>query len=497
MIRPKHIRTKLSWAGAALVLALAAAPGASAKDTLKLGIALEPPHLDPTAGAAAAIDEVVYQNVFQGLTRIDRNATVQPSLAREWDISEDGLTYTFRLKEGVTFHDGTTFDAGDVVFSLDRARAEDSVNAQKQLFEAIDTVEAVDDLTVRVTLKNPSGRFLYNMGWGDAVIVAPESAEGNKAAPVGTGPFRFVEWAKGSRITLARNPDYHGTPARLSEVIFRIITDRQAQIAALKAGDVDAIPNMGASEALPDFQADPRFHVEIGATEGETILAINNAKPFLDDPRVRRAMAHAIDKEAILIAQESQAKLIGSHFSPSHPAYVDLTGTYPYDPAKARALLAEAGATDLTLKMVLPPPSYARVGGEIIAAMLLDVGIRTEVENVEWAQWLDQVFKRTDYDLTIVSHTEPLDIGIYARDDYYFNYDSSASKKLYRSISVETNPVLLKSFYRDLQKLITTDAVNVYLYMLPKNGVWDARLDGLWANSPIQANDVTEVRWTE
>ncbi|MCR9255679.1 MAG: ABC transporter substrate-binding protein [Alphaproteobacteria bacterium] len=492
------IRLNAVWAaGAAVFIGVTSSFGgaATAKDTLTLGIALEPPHLDPTAGAAAAIDEVVYGNVFEGLTRIDRNATVQPALAESWHISDDGLTYTFKLKSGVEFHDGTALDAGDVVFTLDRARGEDSVNAQKQLFGAIETVEAVDDLTVKVTLKNQSGRFLYNLGWGDAVIVAPESAETNKATPVGTGPFKFADWAKGSAIKIARNPDYHGTQPQLSEVTFRVITDRQAQIAALKAGDVDAIPNLGASEALPDFKADPNFHVEIGATEGETILAMNNAKPFLDDVRVRRAISHAIDKEAILIAQESQAKIIGSHFSPSHPAYIDLTGTYPYDTDRARTLLAEAGATDLTLTMILPPPSYARVGGEIIAAMLLDVGIKTEIENVEWAQWLDRVFKRTDYDLTIVSHTEPLDIGIYARDNYYFNYQSAPAKKLFESIAVETNPVMQRSFYRDFQKLITTEAVNVYLYMLPKNGVWNAKLRGLWANSPVQANDVTEVYW--
>ena len=139
---------------------------------LTIGVVLEPPHLDPTAGAAAAIDEVVYANVFEGLTRIGRDGAVQPGLAENWIISDDGLTYTFELREGVTFHDGTALDAGDVVFSLDRARGEDSVNAQKGLFDAIESVAQMDELTVEVTLSRPAGDFLYNMGWGDAVIVA-------------------------------------------------------------------------------------------------------------------------------------------------------------------------------------------------------------------------------------------------------------------------------------------------------------------------------------
>src|SRR5215470_1510733 len=166
---------------AAAAFALASGSTAlAARTDLVLGITLEPPHLDPTAGAAAAIDEVVYANVFEGLTRIGSNGEVLPALAESWTISDDGKVYTFKLHTGVKFHDGTPFDATDVKFSLDRARADNSTNAQKGLFAAIDAVEVIDPATVKVTLKHPQGSFLYNMGWGDAVIVAPESAETNK-----------------------------------------------------------------------------------------------------------------------------------------------------------------------------------------------------------------------------------------------------------------------------------------------------------------------------
>ncbi|MEL6752302.1 MAG: ABC transporter substrate-binding protein, partial [Pseudomonadota bacterium] len=177
-----------------------ATPALAAKTDFTMGMVLEPPTLDPTAEAAAAVDEVVYANIFEGLTRIGSDGAVQPGLAESWEISEDGKTYTFKLRGGVTFHDGTTFDAEDVKFSLDRARAEDSTNAQKALFASIETVEAVDATTVKVTLKQPTGNFLFNMGWGDAVMVAPESAETNKTAPVGTGPFKFDKWARGSTL---------------------------------------------------------------------------------------------------------------------------------------------------------------------------------------------------------------------------------------------------------------------------------------------------------
>lgn len=467
-------------------------------DTLTMGMVLEPPHLDPTAGAAAAIDEVVYANLFEGLTRIDGNGVVQPALAREWTISEDGLTYDFTLAEGVTFHDGAAFDASDVVFSLERAMADDSVNAQKSLFEPIETVTANDDGSLTITLKRPTGSFLFNMGWGDAVIVDPASADTNKSNPVGTGPFRFDQWRKGDMIRLQRNGDYWGDEVALETATFKIIPDPAAAVAAMMAGDVDAFANFPSPESIPQFEADPRFHVEIGSTEGETILAINNARPPFDDIRVRRALAHAIDRQEIIDGSEyGYGTPIGSHFAPHHPAYVDLTGRYPHDVAKAKELLAEAGASDLSLTISLPPPPYARRGGEIIQAQLAEAGITAELIPIEWAQWLEQVYGGKDYDLTIVSHTEPMDIGNYSRDNYYWGYHSDAFDALMDELTQATDPTEQNRILGEAQTLLAEDSVNVFLFELAKRGVWDARLEGLWANSPVQANDLTKVHWKQ
>nr|MBA3446006.1 ABC transporter substrate-binding protein [Pseudaminobacter sp.] len=323
---------------AASVLALASSSAAMAARTdLVLGVPLEPPHLDPTAGAAAAIDEVLYANVFEGLTRIGPNGEVLPALAESWTASDDGKVYTFKLRSGVKYHDGSDFNADDVKFSLDRARAEDSTNAQKALFAAIETVDVVDPASVKVTLKNPQGSFLYNLGWGDAVIVAPETAESNKEKPVGTGPFKFDNWAKGSAITLVRADGYWGDPVALDKAEFRIIPDAAAAIPALLSGDVQALPNFQLGDALPQVQSDPRFKVVIGSTEGETVLSTNNKKPPFDNLKVRQAIAHAIDRKAIIDGASGGFGVpIGSHFASHNPAYVDLTGTYPYDVAKAK-----------------------------------------------------------------------------------------------------------------------------------------------------------------
>ncbi len=482
-----------------LGLAVSASWVMAAKESLNLGMILEPPHLDPTAGAAAAIDEVVYANIFEGLTRIDKNGVVKPALASSWTVSDDQKTYTFHLQKGVTFHDGASFEAEDVVFSLNRARAEESVNAQKALFKPIESVTAKDPHTVVVTLSQPTGGFLFNLGWGDAVIVDPASAELNKSNPIGTGPFKFTKWVKGDRIVMVRNDAYWGTPAKLKTATIKIIPDPAAAVSAMMAEDIDAYANFPAPESLEQFKSDPRFSVVIGSTEGETILSTNNQKGPFKELKVRQAIAHAIDRKAIIDgAMFGYGTPIGTHFAPHHPAYVDLISTHPYDLEKAKQLLAEAGYPDGFKGVIkLPPPSYARRGGEIVASQLRKIGIDLEIVPVEWAQWLDQVFKNRDYDLTIVSHTEPMDIDIYARKDYYFAYDSPAFQALMQKLDATVETQARYEILGEAQRLISADCVNGFLFQLAKHGVWNKKIQGLWENSPVQANDLTEVYWVD
>jgi len=482
-----------------LLLALAGTQAMAGRTEITLGMQLEPPNLDPTGGAAAAIDEVVYANVFEGLTRFGPDGSVGPALASEWTIENDGARYVFTLQPNVTFHDGTELDAEDVVFSINRAMAEDSTNAQKQLFANIDNVEVVDPLTVAFNLTQADGNLLFNLAWGDAVIVGSESIDNAATNPVGTGPFVFDKWVQGDSITLKKNPDYWGEPAKLVKATFKFISEPTAAYAALMASDLDAFPAFPAPENLAQFDADPRFSVVVGTTEGETILAINNAKPPLDDVRVRQALSLAINREDIIDgAMYGYGTPIGSHFAPHHPAYVDLTAQTSFDPDKARALLKEAGhESDLTVSLKLPPPAYARRGGEIIAAQLRDVGVTAEIENVEWAQWLEQVFKGKDFDLTIVSHTEPMDIGIYAKPDYYFQYNNADFQALMTAFDSETDEARRTEMLQQAQQKIADDYVNGYLFQLAKTGVANNKLKGLWANSPTQANDLTAVYWDE
>lgn len=472
---------------------------AFAKSDITVAMQLEPPHLDPTSAAAQAIDSVVYTNVFEGLTRFMGDGSIVPGLAESWEISDDGTVYTFKLQDGVTFHDGTTMDGEDVKFSLDRARSEDSANAQKALFAGITDVTVVDPLTVKVTLKEPNGNFLFNMAWGDAVIVAPESIDDIKTNPIGTGAFKFAGWVQGDKIDLERNADYWGDQPALEKATFKFISDPTAAFAAMMAEDVDVFSGFPAPENLPQFEADPRFQVLVGSTEGETILSTNNKQPPFDDVRVRQALAHAIDRQAIVDgAMFGYGTPIGTHFAPHHPAYVDLTGNSTYDPEKAKALLAEAGFADgFETTLHLPPPSYARRGGEIIAAQLAAVGIKAEITNVEWAQWLETVFRGKNFGLTIVSHTEPMDIGIYARPEYYFQYDNPAFQDLMTTLNSTTDPDERTKLLGQAQTMISEDYVNGYLFQLAALSVAKAGVQGLWVNAPTAANDLTAVSWAD
>ena len=310
-----------------------------------------------------------------------------------------------------------------VQFSINRARDENSTNAQKGLFKGISSVDVVNSNVIKITLSNPNGGFIRNLAWGDAIILDPDTANSAASEPNGTGPFKFSKWVKGDRVELVKNNNYWGEAISLEKASFKFISDPTAAFAALMAGDIDAFPVYPAPETLAQFEADPNFNVIVGSTEGETILSTNNKSEKLKDVRVRKAIAHAINRQAIVDgAMFGIGTPIGTHFAPHHPDYIDLTSQSNYDPEKSKSLLSEAGVSDgLNLSLKLPPPSYARRGGEIIASQLREVGIETKIENLEWAQWLEQVFKGKDYDLTIVSHTEPMDIGIYGNPVIIFS----------------------------------------------------------------------------
>jgi peptide/nickel transport system substrate-binding protein len=493
--------------GVAAAIALAALPlsapcAEAAKTTLVLGMSVEPTGLDPTIAAPVAIGQVTWQNVYEGLVAIDRDGKIVPALAKSWTVTPDALTYTFTLQSGVKFHDGEPFDASVAKFALDRARAANSVNPQKQFFDSVETIEAPNPTTLVIKLKKPASNLLYWLGWPSSVMVAPKSAENNKTNPVGTGPFRFKSWSKGDRVELERNPDYwnKAKTVALTTATFRFLADPQAQAAALRAGDVDAFPEFGAPELYGAFQTDKRFAAVVGNTELKVVAGMNNARKPFSDKRVRQALMMAVDRKMLIEgAWSGYGQPIGSHYTPNDPGYIDLTGVYPHDPKKARELLAQAGYPEgFTFTIKTPQMAYATRTAEVLQGMFAEIGVTMSIAPTEFpAKWIQEVFKDTDFDMTIIAHAEPMDIAIYARDKYYFNYKNPEFNKVVAAAAEATDEKTRLADYGKAQRILAEDVPALYLFVMPKLGVWNAKLKGLWKNEPIPSNVLTDVAWED
>ena len=501
MISRRHA-LKSSASAAAATAALAAVPfdlaAQGKKDSVVIGMTLEPsPGLDPTGGAASSIAEITHYNIYETLTKINSDGTVSPLLAEHWSISPDLKTYTFTLRRGVKFQNGEPFNAKAVKFSFERAAAEKSTNKDKRTFATMQTVAAIEDHVLVVVNNEIDPDFLFLMGQATAIIVEPKSADTNATKPVGTGPYKLDSWNKGSSVVLSKWDGYrNAAQVKMKKVTFRFISDPAAQVAALLAGDIDAFPRV-TPRSVAQFKSNPKFQLVVSGSRAKTILAINNKKKPLDDVRVRRAIAAAIDRKAVIEgAGDGYGAPIGSHYVPGGFGYVDTTGINPHNIEKAKALLSEAGIkTPLELSLILPPPPYARQGGEVIAAQLAKVGIVAKIQNVEWAQWLSGTYTNKNYDLTIISHVEPFDLGNFSRPGYYWNYENPKFNALFDQIKKTPRPADRAKLLGDAQRMIANDAVHGFLYQPQWVSLANKNLKGLWKDMPIFVNDVSSLSW--
>jgi peptide/nickel transport system substrate-binding protein len=496
MIQRRQLITSVASSAALATLPLAAAAQAK-KDAVTLAMTLEPPGLDPTAGSSSAIAEIVLYNLFETLTKINSDGTVIPLLAQSWEVSPDLKTYTFKLKKGVKFQNGEPFNASAVKFSFERAGSEKSTNKDKRTFASMERVAVIDEHTVVILNKSLDPDFLFLMGQATAIMVEPKSVDTNATKPVGTGPFQLTAWNKGSSITLTKWDSFRNAAAvKMKKVVFKFISDPAAQVAALLAGDVDAFPRV-TPRSVVQFKTNAKFQVVVSGSRAKTIVAINNKKKPLDDVRVRRAIAAAIDRKAVIeAAGDGYGVPIGSHYVPGAFGYVDTNGINPFNIEKAKALLVEAGVKlPLELSLKLPPPPYARQGGEIIAAQLAKIGIIAKIENVEWAQWLSGTLTNKNYDLTIISHVEPFDLANFAKPGYYWGYESPQFAALFDKIQNSPRAADRAKLLGDAQRMLANDAVHAFLYQPQWVTVANKNLKGLWKDMPIFVNDVTALSW--
>lgn len=405
--------------------------------TLTVRLSLEPSNLDIRHTSGAALEQALVDNVYQGLvTRNgDENNAIVPALATEWNVSPDGLTYTFTLRQGVTFHDGSALTADDVVTSLQTAKDDATVQSSADLAN-VASISSPDASTVVVTLAKPNIDFLFALTGRAGLIFKNGDTTNLQTAENGTGPFRVASWNTGQSLTLARYDGYWGDKAGVAEVVLDYIPDQSAATNAAVSGDVDV-----ALEIDPDLQGQiegtGNFTIESGLTTDKGTLAFNNQRAPLNDQRVREALRLAVDHNA-LVETLVTAQPLNGPIPPLDPGYEDLTGSVSYNPDRARELLAEAGAENLNLSLTIPNV-YPSTLATFLVSSYADVGVTLQVKQVDFSTWLTDVYTNHDYDLSFVRHVEARDFGNWADPTYYFGFDNAEVQRLYAEALASTD----------------------------------------------------------
>ncbi len=469
-----------------------------ARTDVVVGLTGEPTNLDFTTTSGSAIPQLLMNNVYEGLVTIDQEGEVQPQLAESWEINGERTVYTFALHEGVTFSDGSAFTADDVVASINRVQ-DDWTLSLKSKMDVVEKAEAVSDTEVAVTLQHPSNAWLFDMGTSVGAMFPDDLSADLATEAVGTGPYTVEEVATGEHVTLAARDDYWGEAPAITDVTVRYFADANAQANAVRAGDIDMAYNMQAPDLLSGLQRDESLQVIDGTSTGEILLALNNAAPPFDDLRVRQAVMYAIDRQAVLdTAWAGHGELIGSMVPPTDPYYQDLTDAYPYDPDKARELLAEAGAEDLSITFDVPTRPYAEAVAQVVVSQLKDVGIDAKIVPAEFpAVWLDKVFTEHDYQMSVILHTEARDIlTIFGDPDYYIGYDNPRLSEVAEEAD-EGSPDQYVAGMQEVARMIVDDAASDPLFLFPNTVVADVGLTGIAANATTESMDLTGLRWSD
>lgn len=442
-------------------------------ESVVVGTTSAPASLDFTTTGGAAIPQALMGNVYETLVLIDDTGTPQPLLAESWDVSEDRTEYVFHLKDGVTFSNGERFTAETAAFSIEYVQNEWTNGLAKQM-NPVKDVAALDPLTLKVTLESPSNSWLWSMGTLTGAMMAPEGVDKLATDPVGTGPYVVDRFALGESISFDAREDYWGEPARQDAAI-RYFSDAVSSVNALRVGDVDVLWGLQAPElleTLPDS-----FGIDVGTTNGEVLLSLNNRRFPFDDPDVRRAVGYAIDRDALndVVWNGLATDTGGAPVSPSDPWF---TGKdyFPFDPDKARELLRGRSPE---VVITVPSLPYAQDAAELIFSQLKDVGFDVRLETVEFpAVWLNQVLQQADYQSSMIAHVEPRDVQQLFSPEYYLGFDSDAVRKDFANADAGT-PEENVEYMKDAVDSIMEEAGAVTLANLPNIVVTAPGVEGV------------------
>ena len=444
---------------------------ATAAQTLNFALSGNPDTLDPQKTSGTLTFQTL-KSMYDTLAEPDPSGKIVPALAEKWTVSDDALTWTFYLRHDVVFHNGDKLTSKDVKATLDRIMDKATASPKAKEFGAITAIETPDDYTVVLKLKEPASPLLATLasGWGAILPKGPiDSGHDFGTQPIGTGPFALKKWVRDSQIILEKNKRYwmNGVP-KLDEVIMQIIPERAVAVQGLISGQLD-VAYLIDKDDLPILEASQEVKIEKSMSALILVMSINCSNPVLQDLRVRQAINLAIDKQKVLDVAYGGGKPIGTFMDYGNAYYKDFTALYPYDPEKARALLAEAGVgQDTVFELFLPQNYEVHVkAGEMYQDMLTKVGLNVKIKLVDWSTWISDVYRGGKYDLTVIGHTGKLDpdgtLEGYGTKDRYVRWVNPRAAGLIDEARKVSGFENRKKLYDQVLQIMAEDVPFMYL----------------------------------
>jgi len=472
--------------GLASALTLAGCAGGSSSAggsdaTIAIGSLYEPVNLDNTAGGGQGVTEALNGNVYEGLFKLTDEGKVEPLLATKYTTSEDGLTYTFTLRDGVKFHSGKPLTSADVKRSIERVTSDDSQSARKSQLEVIKSIDTPDDKTVTITLSSRSISLPYNLSY---VWIYGPGTSNYKTAEDGTGPYTLGTWKRGSSLSLERWSGYWGDKAKNKEVEFDYFTDASALSNALQTKQVDIVTSIQSPDALSTFTGNKDYTISDGKSTTKELLAFNDKVAPFNNVEVRKAVYSAIDTKKLLNSiWGDYGTLIGSMVPPSDPWYEDLTKVNPYDVNLAKKELAEAGfANGFTFTLDTPTYDPHPAVAEFLKSELAKVGITVNINSISADEWYTKVFKNHDFTATLQEHVNDRDVVWYGNPDFYWGYDNPQVTAWVNEAEQASTTAEQTAKLKLVNEQIAKDAASAWLYLYPQIVVADSDVSGYPVN---------------
>ncbi len=456
--------------------------------------------LDPHKTVKAGTREVMF-NVFEGLMKPTPNGDLTPAIAENYEVSEDRMTYTFHLREGVQFHNGKTVTAEDVVYSIQRcAAATETGIVQVEAFSVIQDIQAVDEHTVSITISEPSNEFISYM----TTAILPADYDKQDTDPVGTGPFKFVSRTAQDSVVLEKFGEYWGTPAQLDKVTLKIMENADSLMMSLQSGAIDLCAHLTSTQVA---QLEKDFNVAEGTMNLVQAMYLNNAEKPFDDVRVRQALCYAVDKQEVIdLAFDGYGSPIGSSMYPAFGKYFDdsLTNYYTKDVEKAKALLAEAGYPDGFDMTITVPSNYKphMDTAEVLVQQLAEIGVNATIEPIEWESWVSDVYTGRQFQSTVVgvdaSTMTARALLERFTSDYgknFINYNNAEYDALFQQTLTAYDDAEQTAIYKQMEANLTENAANVYIQDLADLVAVRKGVEGV-TFYPIYVLDLANLHYT-